>query len=101
FYIEKRLEPQFKLATENGFSFKKLSAFYKNITQEIPNEVPALIHGDLWNGNYLVDDKGNPCLIDPAVAFAPREMDLAMMHLFGGFPDSVFTAYTTAFPLEK
>lgn len=101
FYIEKRLEPQFKLAIEKGFSFKKLSTFYKNIENEIPNESPALIHGDLWNGNYLVDNSGTPCLIDPAVAFAPREMDLAMMQLFGGFPDVVFTTYDTVFPLEK
>ena len=101
FYIEKRLEPQFKLATENGFLFKELSAFYKNIENEIPKEPPALIHGDLWNGNYLVDDTGNPCLIDPAVAFAPREMDLAMMQLFGGFPNVVYTVYDTTFSLEK
>src|SRR5690554_159107 len=37
FYIEKRLESQFKLAIEKGFSFKKLSTFYKNIENEIPN----------------------------------------------------------------
>ena len=34
---------------------------------------PALIHGDLWSGNYLADEKGNPVLLDPAVYFADRE----------------------------
>lgn len=101
FYIEQRLEPQFKLAVEKGYSFNNLSGFYKNIQAEIPDEPPALIHGDLWNGNYLVDGQGNPCLIDPAVAFAPREMDLAMMQLFGGFPEKVFAIYDVEFSLEK
>jgi fructosamine-3-kinase len=90
FYIEKRLVPQIALATEKGFLFKSLSTFYKNCTHEIPDEKPALIHGDLWNGNYLVEKNGNPCLIDPAVSFASREMDLAMMHLFWWFPRKGF-----------
>jgi fructosamine-3-kinase len=100
FYIEKRLEPQFELATKKGFSFKKLSSFYKNCIDEIPNEPPALIHGDLWNGNYLVDENGNPCLIDPAVSSSSREMDLAMMQLFGGFPNQIFESYHETFPLN-
>ena len=40
-----------------------------------------------------------PVLIDPAVSFASREMDLAMMHLFGGFPDRAFLVYDEIFPL--
>ena len=99
FYIEKRLQPQFNLAEENGFNFKT-SSFYKNIQQEIPEEAPALIHGDLWNGNYLVSSEGNPCLIDPAVSFAPREMDIAMMKLFGGFSEIFFECYHEISPLQ-
>ncbi len=100
FYIEKRLEPQFELATKKGFTFNNLSSFYKNCTAEIPEEKPALTHGDLWNGNYLTDENGNPCLIDPAVSYASREMDLAMMHLFGGFPYQIFETYHETFPLN-
>jgi fructosamine-3-kinase len=58
-----------------------------------------LIHGDLWNGNYLISELGEPTLIDPAVAYAPREMDLAMMQLFGGFPSDVYSSYNEEFPL--
>jgi len=100
FYINQRLIPQFKIASKNGFHFSKLNNFYKNISNEIPNETPSLIHGDLWNGNYLVSDKQEPALIDPAVAFAPREMDFAMMKLFGGFSKDVFNNYNEIFPLE-
>jgi len=40
-------------------------------------------------------------LIDPAVYFGFREMDLAMMRLFGGFDNSFFHHYHEFFPLEK
>ncbi|HET8753258.1 MAG TPA: fructosamine kinase family protein, partial [Salinimicrobium sp.] len=83
-----------------GFSFQNLDRIFKNISSEIPEEPPALIHGDLWSGNYLVNEKGLPCLIDPAVSFAPREMDLAMMKLFGGFPENVFNIYSEIFPVQ-
>lgn len=101
FYISQRLEPQFKIAFENGFKFKNLNTLYKNISEEIPNEPPALIHGDLWSGNYMISKNGNPVLIDPAISFAPREMDLAMMKLFGGYPADVFNIYNTIFSLES
>ena len=100
FYISQRLEPQFKTATDNGFYFHNLEQCLKNISGEIPNEPPALIHGDLWSGNYLVSENGNPVLIDPAISFASREMDLAMMQLFGGFPEEVFVCYHSFFPLK-
>lgn len=99
FYIQQRLEPQFKMAADKGFTFSNLSSLYKSIWNDIPNEPSALIHGDLWNGNYMVFRSGDPVLIDPAVAYAPREMDLAMMQLFGGFPAEVFEVYNEAYPL--
>jgi len=101
FYVEKRLKPQLKLAGEKGFTFKNLSLFYKNIQDEIPPEKASLIHGDLWSGNFLCTAGNTPALIDPATAFAPREMDIAMMKLFGGFPNWVFEKYNSLFPLEK
>ena len=101
FYISQRLEPQFKMAADNGFRFKNLEGFFKNISEAIPKEPPALVHGDLWNGNYMVSKTGKPVLIDPAVAFAPREMDIAMMKLFGGFSDEIFSNYNALFVLGE
>lgn len=100
FYIEERLEPQLKMALENGFSFEKLERSLKHISEAIPQEAPALLHGDLWNGNYITNERGLPCFIDPAVSYGPREMDLAMMKLFGGFPEEVYLKYDEIFPLQ-
>lgn len=101
FYISNRLEPQLSMAFDAGFHFKKSDDFYKNISSEIPSEKPSLIHGDLWSGNYMVSSKNEAVFIDPAVSYAPREMDLAMMKLFGGFPDEIFSTYNSIFPLEE
>ncbi|SHG26738.1 hypothetical protein SAMN05444483_107118 [Salegentibacter echinorum] len=101
FFINQRLKPQFKMAVENGFEFNNLDSFYQKAAEIIPNEKPALIHGDLWSGNYVINSRNKPCLIDPAVAYAPREMDLAMMQLFGGFNPRLFETYHEIFPLEN
>lgn len=63
-------------------------------------EPPARLHGDLWSGNACADGDGNPCVFDPAVAGGARELDLAMMRLFGGFPRRAFDAYAESFPLR-
>jgi fructosamine-3-kinase len=57
------------------------------------------LHGDLWGGNLLTGPHGEPCLIDPAAYAGHREVDLAMMRLFGGFGARVFDVYNAAFPL--
>ena len=101
FYIKERLEPQFKLAKEQAYDLGDTKKFCSELYNLIPQEKPALIHGDLWNGNYLVNAEGSPCLIDPAVAYAPREMDLSMMKLFGGFDSVLFNTYFEEFPVEK
>jgi protein-ribulosamine 3-kinase len=58
----------------------------------------ALLHGDLWRGNVHTDHSGAPCLVDPSVYFGDPEVDLAMMHLFGGFSTRVFDAYDEVLP---
>ena len=62
------------------------------------DEKPALIHGDLWSGNYMHTKQG-PALIDPAVSYCNREMEFGMITLFGGFSQRFFDAYNEVYRL--
>ncbi len=63
-----------------------------------PDVPAARLHGDLWGGNVIWGADGRPWLIDPAAHGGHPETDLAMMQLFGGFPDSAFAAYDEVTP---
>lgn len=65
-----------------------------------PREIPALLHGDLWSGNFMFTRSGQASIYDPAVYFGHREMDLAMTRLFGGFSSDFYSGYSDEFPLE-
>lgn len=64
-----------------------------------PPEPPARVHGDLWSGNVLADQDGRPWLIDPAAHGAHRELDLAMLRLFGSVSQRTLAAYEELHPL--
>jgi fructosamine-3-kinase len=66
-----------------------------------PAEPPARLHGDLWSGNLLADDRGQPWLVDPAAHGGHRETDLAMLALFGGLTDRFVAAYEEVTPLAE
>ena len=55
-----------------------------------PPEPPARLHGDLWSGNVMADAHGRPWLIDPSAYGGHREIDLAMLRLFGAPSERVF-----------
>ncbi len=64
-----------------------------------PKEPPSCLHGDLWGGNVLAANDGRAWLIDPAAYGGHREVDLAMLRLFGSPGERVFSAYDEAYPL--
>jgi len=64
-----------------------------------PAEPPARLHGDLWSGNVMADAEGRPWLIDPSAYGGHREVDLAMLRLFGAPSERVFAAYEEVAPL--
>jgi fructosamine-3-kinase len=104
FLINERLIPQVKLAVDKGVitgsESKQFERIYSEANSLWPNEKPALLHGDLWSGNYIKGTQNQPYLIDPAVYYGHREMDLGMMLLFGGFDAHLFTIYDETFALE-
>jgi len=104
FYRSRRLEPQLRLARDAGLCGSAMARGFDRLFTVLdervgPAEPPARLHGDLWGGNMIVDQTGAGCLIDPAVYGGHREVDLAMMRLFGGFGTRVFAAYEETWPL--
>ncbi len=103
FYMNERLQPKLQLAIDSNrltkTDDKAFQVLYKKLPEICPDEPPALIHGDLWSGNFLADEEGKPVLIDPSVAYSHRELDLAMSRLFGGFDRTFYRAYEEAYPL--
>ncbi len=104
FFKEERLEPLVAMAFNDGKIDRTIllgfDRFYNKIDNLFPDESPSLVHGDLWGGNYMVGANGEPVIIDPAVYYGHREMDLGMSQLFGGFDQQFYSAYHRAFPLE-
>ena len=104
FFIENRLKPQVKLAFDSHkIEQKHLAQFevlYTDINSIFPIEKPTAIHGDLWNGNYICSTQEKAILIDPAVYYGHREIDIAMTQLFGGFPELFYKKYNEIYPLE-
>jgi fructosamine-3-kinase len=64
-----------------------------------PVEPPARVHGDLWSGNVHAGADGRHWLIDPAAHGAHRELDLAMLRLFGTISARTLAAYEELEPL--
>tara|TARA_B100000214_G_scaffold287557_1_gene217139 strand:+ start:9036 stop:9893 length:858 start_codon:yes stop_codon:yes gene_type:complete len=100
FFINKRIIPQLKISNFNTETLRKFDKLFINIETIFHEESPSLLHGDLWNGNFLFN-KEKIVLFDPAVYFGNREMDIAMTKLFGGFDNRFYHSYNEVFPFKK
>ena len=105
FFRDSRLQVQLGLALYNKLVdeafVKQFKSLYPKLPELLTNEPPALLHGDLWSGNVMVDEQGKPCLIDPAIYYGHREAELAFTELFGGFDPQFYSAYKEAMPLDS
>lgn len=105
FFIEERIEPMLEEAIRKGAFVESIRSDFENLYQKLPQifpqESPSLLHGDLWGGNILTDESGKVCIIDPAVYYGHREMELAFMTLFDSQPLRFYEAYHEVYPLEE
>jgi fructosamine-3-kinase len=106
FFGEHRIAAQLQIGERTGGLPAKLVSLGARLVQRMPNLVPddvepSLLHGDLWSGNYMITDGGQPVIIDPAVYFGHREIEIAFTQMFGGFPDGFYEGYNEAWPLDS
>jgi fructosamine-3-kinase len=104
FYATRRLEPVARAARDRGALDARGADAVARVCERIgelcgPPEPPARLHGDLWSGNVMADGSGCPYIIDPAAYGGHREVDLAMLRMFGSPSARCFDAYGEAHPL--
>ena len=96
---------QLDLAAANGAG-EALQDHGRLLMEKLPEffdgyrPAPALLHGDLWGGNWgtMLDDE--PAIFDPAYYYGDREADIAMTRLFGGFGPEFYAEYDASWPLD-
>jgi fructosamine-3-kinase len=109
FYAQRRLLPLARIASERCALSERGAHAVEAVCERLPSlagppEPPARLHGDLWSGNVMADAEGGPWPIDPSAYGGHREVDLAMLRLFGGRagPERrIFAAYEDATPLAE
>tara|TARA_B100000902_G_scaffold92115_2_gene95519 strand:+ start:18718 stop:19575 length:858 start_codon:yes stop_codon:yes gene_type:complete len=101
FFINARLIPQLNISCLTSSIKNDFEKLFIKLPNILPNIQPSLIHGDLWYGNFLIKDNEMPVLIDPAIYFGNREMDISMTKLFGGFHTDFYSAYNESYPLDN
>jgi fructosamine-3-kinase len=105
FWRDNRLAPQLALAVGNGLG-PELSEPGARLMDALPevlagaNRTPCLLHGDLWAGNWASMRDGTPVIYDPATYYGDPESDLAMMALFGGYPQACWDSYLERHPRQ-
>ncbi|UYQ94212.1 fructosamine kinase family protein [Chitinophaga horti] len=103
FYAFNRLLPLMRMAYDQQAittaDKEQIERLCKKLPELFPEEPPALLHGDLWSGNFMIGANGKACIFDPAVYYGHREMDLAMTRLFGGFDTRFYYTYQAIMPL--
>ena len=104
FYSQRRLQPLLHTAVDQGLAPKSWIDSFDSLFARMPElvgetEAPSRLHGDLWTGNVHTSNTGLPMLIDPACYAGHREVDLAMLRLFGSPSASFMAAYQDIWPL--
>lgn len=102
FFAAERLAPMAAKCAAKGLLTNQLLSQLEALEKKLPDifeeEAPSLLHGDLWSGNFMCNRQSEPVLIDPAIYFGHRSIDLAMTTMFGGFSKPFYEAYHYHFP---
>jgi fructosamine-3-kinase len=106
FYRNRRIGAQMELARKQGLLAARRETLLHQVMDRLESLLdgaaltPSLLHGDLWSGNFLTAAGDQPVVIDPAVYYGHREVEIAFTELFGGFPPGFLAAYHETYPLD-
>lgn len=102
FFAEHRIGYQLKLARRRGGNFPDSELVIAKVREFLQDRhpQPSLVHGDLWSGNVAILESGEPVILDPAIYYGDREVDIAMTELFGGFPGAFYRGYEEVWSLD-
>ncbi len=106
FLGQMRIMPMAKICYDKGYIGKESLESLESLSQDLYKRIdmsvitPSLLHGDLWSGNILFHTN-TATLIDPALYFGDREMELAFIMMFNTFGETFFNAYNEVHPLSK
>ena len=105
FLGQMRIMPMAEICYERGYldraTMQRLERLSRDIYKliDMSQITPSLLHGDLWSGNILFAHAG-AVLIDPAIYFGDKEMDLAFLRMFDTFGDTFWETYERVHPLS-
>jgi Fructosamine kinase len=96
FFVERRVRVHLRDPAVPGPLRRRLErACAGPLPALLPDRPPAsLTHGDLWVGN-VVDGRW---LVDPAVSYADRELELAFLDMSDGLPAEFHAGYRAEWP---
>ena len=106
FLGQMRIMSMAKICYDKGAISKQILERLEGLCRELYRRIdmsmttPSLLHGDLWGGNILFNKNG-AVLIDPAIYFGDREMELAFILMFNTFGETFFDSYTEMHPLSE
>ena len=99
FYREQRLLPLIQHSLFNYDDHQRWQKLLARLDDFLDNsEPPALLHGDLWNTNILFSEE-DIYLIDPAVYYGSREIEIAYLEFVGDLHHPLLEAYQANYHL--